>query len=444
MSAKFQIAALIIILLAYPAAAQSQEAPMRDLLAYDQLSASGGWERWFPRQEVAPSFVESADGGGTLVVEGAGVEYCIGGWQRTVSDLKPGEALQLRAEVECSGVANPPRSLWIRIYWQGDLPEGTAPDVPRLAAAGENLYVFDDRIEVPTGAESALVRLIYRWDGDGRAVWRNISMKPAGPEKPHRVVRISTLYWRPKEKATLESNFNHWLELIDVAAADKPDLILISEGAMIVGVGFKDMDALSEELPGGRFFKGFAAKAKEHSLYVCYGTYEREGRYIYNTAVLVGPDGKLIGKYRKSHLPIEEDIAGLAPGNSIDVFETPIGRIGMNICIESAFPEVMRATALKGAEIVLLPIWGGDEQTVQIRAKENGVYVVTAAYDMKSMIVDPRGNILAETGKGLGNGIATAECDLDDRTKEPWMGNWRSYMMRMRWEELYDEITGRE
>ncbi|MCD6406159.1 MAG: hypothetical protein J7M19_10065, partial [Planctomycetes bacterium] len=61
--------------------------------------------------------------------------------------------------------------------------------------------------------------------------------------------------------------------------------------------------------------------------------------------------------------------------------------------------------------------------------------------DMKCIIVDPRGNILAETGKGLGNGVATAVCDLDDRTKSPYTGDWRSYMKRMRWPELFAAIS---
>jgi predicted amidohydrolase len=229
--------------------------------------------------------------------------------------------------------------------------------------------------------------------------------------------------------------------MIDKAAEEKPDIILVGEGAMVVGVGFGDMEAISEELPGGKFFKGFAEKAKEHGCYICYGTYEREGRYIFNTAVLINPQGELVGKYRKSHLPIEEDAAGLAPGDSIDVFDTPIGRIGMVICIESAFPEIMRTVALKGAEIILVPIWGGDEDTIRVRAKENGVYVATSSFDMKCMVVNPHGEVLAETFKDLGTGVATAQCDLDDRTKQPWTGNWRSYMKRMRWPELFGEIT---
>jgi len=434
---------LIIVFFLAPGGVQATagEGGMTNLLAYDASVAGGGWRRWFPREALAPTLSESAGEGGRLIVEGAGMEYAIGGWERVVDGFQDGDEFLVRAAVECTGLANPARSLWIRVYWRGDLPGGTAPDIIALTGAGEGRYVFEDRIRAPEGAESALVRLIYRWDPDGRAVWSDISMTPAPPEKPHRVVRISALYWRAAGETSVENNFENWLTMVDKAAADDPDIILIGEGAMIAGVGFGDMEAISEELPGGRFFKAFAEKARKHGCYICYGTYERDGRYIFNTAALVDPDGKLAGKYRKSHLPIEEDVAGLSPGSRIPVFDTPLGKIGIITCIESAFPEVMRTAVLKGAEIVLVPIWGGDEETIRVRARENGVYVATSSFDMKCMVVDRRGNVMAETFRDLGTGVATADCDLDDRSKTPWTGNWPSYMMRMRRPELYDAIT---
>ncbi len=417
------------------------EKTMKNLLEYDASKPSGGWERWSPRGEVALDLSETSNGGGTLIVKGSGLDYGISGWQRTVTDFTPGEALAVHAEVTCRGMINPPRSLWIRVYWSGNLPGGTAPDIIRIKQVAQGSYVFDDRVVVPKGAVSANVRLIYRWEPAGEAVWKNISMTPAGPEKTHRKVRISTVYWRSTERTTVDNNLEHFLAMVDKAATDKPDIVVLGEGIMVVGVGFSHMDAVTEKIPGGRFFKKFAEKAKQYKCYICYGTYERDGRYIFNTAVLIGPDGQLAGKYRKAHLPIEEDVVGLAPGDSIDVIDTPIGKIGMAICIESEFPEVVRTLTLKGAEIVLIPIWGGNENTMQVRARENGIYVVTSSFDMKCIIVDPRGNILAETGKGLGNGVATAVCDLDDRTKSPYTGNWRSYMKRMRWPELYEKIS---
>ncbi len=421
---------------------QATEAAVSNSLEYDLSLEGGGWQRWFPREEIAPALDESPADGGVLIAEGRQIDYCIGGWQRTVRGFEAGDEFVVRARVETRGLVNPERALWIRVHWQGELPGGTAPDViPIYKGPDEGEHFFQGRIRAPEGARSALVRLIYRWEGDGRARWKEISMTPAPPEEPRRVVRISTLYWRPTSRTSVEENFRNWLEMVDKAALEGPDVILIGEGAMIVGVGFGDMEAISEELPGGRFFRGFAEKAIEHGSYICYGTYERDGRYIYNTAVLIGPDGRLAGRYRKSHLPFEEDTAGLAPGSKIEVFDTSVGRIGIIICIEASFPEIIRTAVLKGAEIILVPIWGGDEETIRVRARENGVYIATSSFDMKSMVVDRHGNVMAETFRGIGTGVATADCDMDDSTKMPWTGDWPSYMMRLRWPELFGRIT---
>jgi len=403
-----------------------------DLLKWNPSEPGGGWRRWFPRAEIAPKLAESSDEGGTFIAAGAGRDWCIGGWERQVAGLKTGDAFEVHAEVECESLVNPPRALWIRVYWQGKMPADTPPEIVPIAATDESHYVFHDRIVVPRGATSATVRIIYRWEPHGRAVWRSVRMTPAGPEPAHRFVRIATVYWRPKARTTVEKNITSWLAMIDKAAREKPDFILLSEGVTAIGIGFGDLNAISEKVPGGPHFKRITAKAREHGCHIAYGTYEREGRYIFNTAVLIGPDGKLIGKYRKSHLPLEEDTAGFAPGDTVGVFDTDICKVGFVICFETDFPEVMRAARLKGAELILVPIWGGDEATLKVRARENGVTVVTASYDMKSMIVDKRGTVLAETWKGIGNGIAAATVDLDDRTKLPWTGCFPAYMTRIR------------
>ena len=418
-----------------------------NLLSWDAGSPSGGWRRWFPRKEVSPYLEEQAgsDGQGELLSSGSGLDYCIGGWERDVKALSEGRAFHLYADVECREVANPLGSLWIRVYWQGDLPEGTAPEVVAVTNAGSGCMVFDDRIVVPKGANAALVRLIYRWDPRGRATWRGISMSPAGPEPAHRIVRVSTVYWRPKGQTTVENNISNFVRMLDKAAESRPDFVCLSEGIAAIGVGLGDLGAVSETLPGGRFFTRIAERAAAHRMHVIYGTYERDGAYVFNTAVLVGRDGEMIGKYRKTVLPLEEDSAGLAPGNSIPVFDTDLCRVGMAVCFDTEFPEVMRCAALEGAEIIFVPIWGGDEGVVRARARENGVYVVTASYDMKCVVLDRLGMILAhvEGGvkDGVDEGVATASCDVDYHPRTPWNGDFPSYMKRLRAGDTFGRLA---
>ena len=156
-----------------------------NLLAWDPSKDAGGWRRWSPRDEVAPKLRESGDDGGTLVAGGGGVEYCIGGWERDVRGLEAGQAFAIHAEVECEGLADAPRALWIRVYWAGRLPEGTAPQIASIARSGRGKYAFGERIVVPEGAVGAKVRIIYRWEPKGRAVWRRMSMTPvSSPAAP--------------------------------------------------------------------------------------------------------------------------------------------------------------------------------------------------------------------------------------------------------------------
>jgi predicted amidohydrolase len=91
--------------------------------------------------------------------------------------------------------------------------------------------------------------------------------------------------------------------------------------------------------------------AREHKVYLVAGLAEREGMRLFNTAVLVGPEG-FIGKYRKAHLWNLEKL-WFTPGDlGFPVFETPIGRIGLLICWDIWFPEVPRILSQQGADII--------------------------------------------------------------------------------------------
>jgi predicted amidohydrolase len=155
---------------------------------------------------------------------------------------------------------------------------------------------------------------------------------------------------------------------------------------------------------------------------------------VFNTAVLIDREGKLAGMYRKTHLPREEWEAGLTPGNDYPVFNTDFGKVGLIVCWDVQFPEPARAMALKGAELLLLPIWGGSEVLARARAIENHVFLVSSTYDMRSFVVDPTGAVLAEaTDKSP---IATAELQLDQQFLQPWLGD----MKHRTWKERRADI----
>src|SRR6185503_8460410 len=88
------------------------------------------------------------------------------------------------------------------------------------------------------------------------------------------------------------------------------------------------------------------------------GLIERDRHQLFNVAVLIGPDGKVVGKYRKVCLPDGEYDKGMSPGSDYPVFDTRLGKVGMMICYDGFFPEVARELSNRGAEIIAWPVWG--------------------------------------------------------------------------------------
>jgi predicted amidohydrolase len=187
-------------------------------------------------------------------------------------------------------------------------------------------------------------------------------------------------------------------------------------------------------------------------MYIVVGVYEGEGETLYNTAVLIDREGNVAGKYRKTHLPEAETMWGITPGSTYPVFETDFGRVGIQVCYDNFFPEVARALALNGAEIIVLPIWGDgrdDDRTWDVmaraRAIDNAVYFVASNYSQKrSLIVDPWGHILADTAGE--HGVIVQQVDLDARVLRRWLsvgcdGEWQRLFRDERRPSTYGPIV---
>jgi predicted amidohydrolase len=146
---------------------------------------------------------------------------------------------------------------------------------------------------------------------------------------------------------------------------------------------------------------GRAAAGHGMYLVVCQETFEKDGR-VYNTSFLLGRDGREIGRYHKVNLPLTEQ--SRSRGHEFPVFLTPdLGTVGMLICYDMVFPEAARCLALRGADIIFHPTLGGaaigdDDISLaafRTRAAENFVYLVVAMRGQGSMIISPRGKVIA-------------------------------------------------
>lgn len=151
-------------------------------------------------------------------------------------------------------------------------------------------------------------------------------------------------------------NRQRGVELIDKAVADGADLVVLPE-LCNSGYVFESTDEandLAEPVPGGKTCDLWMDAAARHGIHIVAGVNERTDAGLYNSAVVLGPEGH-VGTYRKVHLWNEEN-RFFRPGDTgFPVFDTPLGRIGALICYDCWFPESYRQCALKQADIICVP-----------------------------------------------------------------------------------------
>jgi predicted amidohydrolase len=152
----------------------------------------------------------------------------------------------------------------------------------------------------------------------------------------------------------------------------------------------------AQELDGPSVSR-IAQEAKRNRVHVIWPLYTREHGRFYNSAVLLGPDGKTIGVYHKMFPTVGEIESGITPGEGPMVFDTDLGRFGTVICFDLNFHEIMEGTADAGAEVIFFcSAYRGGLQ-LSIWAYLAGVYLVSAVLAELGQIVDLSGRVLAES-----------------------------------------------
>lgn len=185
----------------------------------------------------------------------------------------------------------------------------------------------------------------------GSGVEPSVSAHP--PVSP---VRAAAVQFDPRVGAeNKDKNLQRTLQLINEAADAGATLIVLPELAN-TGYAFATREeayAHAEPVPDGPTVLAWLGAARDRGVYLAAGLAEcdDDGTRLYDTAVLVGPDG-FIGKYRKTHLWDREKLYFTAGDLGFPVFDTKIGRIGMLICFDIWFPEVARLLAVQGADVI--------------------------------------------------------------------------------------------
>lgn len=389
-----------------------------------------GWRTWAPRTEIAPrTYIDNIHyrtRPGALAVSGNGNSGEHGGWEYDVAGIEPGAWYRFTAYYRSTGVAHESLEILPRVEWSsGAGKRAGRPDYPyQTTCEGDWSKVTAD-VQAPAKANSATLQLFLFNAPQGTVWWDDVSFEQT-PAPAQRNVTIATLNLRPSGTKSAAESVTQFVKAVDHAITAKTDVILLPEGITVIGTGKSYVD-VSETVPGPTSAT-LGEMARRHSSYVVAGIYEREGEIVYNTAILLDRHGDLVGKYRKVYLPAAEIEGGLTPGNDYPVFKTDFGTVGLMICYDVFYSDPAHALARQGAEIVLLPIWGGDETLAKARAIENKVFLVTSGYDHPTYIMDPDGKRIASAPQHGDAAIATV--DLSQRYWDPQLGDMRARRMK--------------
>jgi predicted amidohydrolase len=389
-------------------------------------SDAAGWTTWAARTEIAPKarVVSSPSLGepGALALSADGNPAACGEWRRRVSGIEAGGWYRLTAHYRTEGVAHESWQVLARLDWRGrDGARVGWPDYGYRTTAVEGWERVTLEAPAPEGATAVEIQLRLQNAPRGTVFWDALRLE-AIPDPGSRRVEVAAVNLRPEDTSSPAESVKAFGDLVRARVPTTADVILLPEGITVVGTGRGYAD-VAEPVPGPTT-EALAALAREKTAWVVAGLYERDGEAIYNTAVLLDRQGTLAGAYRKVYLPREEIEGGLTPGSEYPVFTTDFGRVGLMICWDTQYADPARALALGGAEMLLVPIWGGNETLVRARAIENRVFVVTSGYDFPTLVVDPDGESLARA-EDDGGSVARATVDLNRRYLDPWLGDMK-------------------
>jgi predicted amidohydrolase len=286
----------------------------------------------------------------------------------------------------------------------------------------------------------------------------------AGAEDGPRTLRVAAaqpkarlIDWRLPPAAALAKTGENLVELerlVHRAGEGGCDVVCLPEDTLGLGKWEAgNPQKLGEVLPDAvrHMTERLGHAAASHHMYLvcCNDVLDDRGR-VRNRAFFLSRDGKVIGHYDKVNMPVHELYK--ERGDAFPVFPTrDLGGVGMLICYDMVFPEAARCLALGGADVIFHPTLGGaaigDEDisraAFRTRAVENAVYLVVAQRGSGSMIVSPKGKILAE-GKAPDE-LVTAEIDpsggRDGGDAMNWQKDIRARLFRERSPAAFGRIV---
>ena len=260
---------------------------------------------------------------------------------------------------------------------------------------------------------------------------------------------MSTLEW------DMETKLNHMYELAERCLKDGADLVFMPEGYQYSD----NMDILNRpddlRIITSQWHRRCGELAKHYSAYVVPWDYEidNNGRK-YNCSYILDRTGKEVGRYRKVHLPYGEYIWDLTNGEDFPVFDLDIGRVGIMICFDNYWVESARIMGLRGAQLILYPLYGDTlhgvwELKMRARAIDNSLYVASCQVDDKydiayTGLVDPHGDVLVKLTENASYCVVEIDMGLEVVTstmaRPEYKENIREYLISARQTQAYSPL----
>ena len=248
-----------------------------------------------------------------------------------------------------------------------------------------------------------------------------VGQTPGDVARPAGTVRLAMLRAVPV-KWDLAANFAVFEKGVQLAAQAKAD-ILVTPECWLDGYVSPTKESTPEKILGiaqdprdSEYLRRVAAAARDHRLVVCFGFTSREEGKAFDAAGLWDADGRCLGIYHKTHLQ-RHDLQ-YAPGQSLPVWPTRWGDVGIMICADRRWSETARVLRLEGARLILNPSYGfhGDlnEAMMRTRAYENQCFIVFA-HPQESLVTGPTGKVLfkEDTKEGQPPRVQVGVCDVD-------------------------------
>ena len=379
---------------------------------------------------------------------------------------RAGQTYEITTEVSYQDLAVPRDALQCIAIWGAPSPNQESPnavwDFLLPESVGSDRVRFSRCVVAPEDGRQLTVRCTLRWTASGQTLWQAprvaVARTPLVKRPPVRVCVVTgTAHSRQRQFKSLQDNIEFYGSLCEAACQQhRPRLIVLPEVALQWGVRGSPLE-LAVPAPGPET-DAFAALARKHRVRIALGMYERDGDAVRNSVVLISPTGAIDGRYRKVHLAAGgEDVSGILPGDSFPVFDTELGRIGCNICMDSSAAESSRMVGLNGADFLLLPIMGDHRADrwnrgtpihnedrwraiMRTHAMDNQLCMVVARNNAAgSCIVDRKGDLLAANEGD--QPFIVADVTLDDGYRIWQGGCFRDVNWLQRRPQLYGAFT---